>query len=718
MPERVRTPLALALFTALSLVAVYPLSCRPGSSVSYEGDALLNTFILAHSAPALFTDPARFWKLPAFVPYERALAFSEHLLFPSLLSWPIRAASGNPLLAHNVLVIAFLVLSAFCMYLLVKRVTRDAAAAVAAGALFGFNTFIVNEAPRLQIQAQWLFPLGLLVLVRHVATPHWLTGFAFAGIVLACGLSNNYFQVYMPLLFGFALPWLIAGAPRRAWMRTLALLAAPLVPVLAIFIYMARTYLDVAQRFGFVRDLPAGIPLNHYLATRPENWIYGATVEGVRLQIQAAHFVGFLALLLALVACVAALRGHASRRWAFMSATGFAFFVLLSAGREVVVCGRQLAPGPYRLLYGLPGFGLMRIPERLGILAALWLAILVGLGVHVVLRRMRGWRRVVTGVVLAACVFMEHLSIPAPNVPMPSGRDIPDVYKWLARFPAGRVAEIPFYGPWLNRLDSLPMYFATGAPRAIVNGYTGFYPPAYAFLRHKLSSEPGAFVLDIIERLDLDHIVVRPLLWQPENRARWRAFLDACPDRLRRVQSFPSAPFRDGPAWEYGGETVYRVLRHGRRAPSYAPARSAIQPRNDWTITASHGACVRSLLDGDPATQWRTGTESTAGQFIELRFAADLEIRGVRMQLVYPHTGYPGALDVSIRRPEGKWRLVRFDQDVADRELLDVLLTRGADVWYSIDFPSTVVANGVRLVVRRADPTLDEWRIAEIGIYR
>ena len=23
-----------------------------------------------------------------------------------------------------------------------------------------------------------------------------------------------------------------------------------------------------------------------------------------------------------------------------------------------------------------------------------------------------------------------------------------------------RVAEIPFYGPWLNRLDSLPMYFA------------------------------------------------------------------------------------------------------------------------------------------------------------------------------------------------------------------------------------------------------------------
>jgi hypothetical protein len=316
MSARVKTPLALALFTALALVAAYPLSRHPGSSVSYEGDALLNTFILGHSAPALFTDPARFWDLPAFVPYKHALAFSEHLL-----------------LAHNVLVLAFLVLSALCMYLLITHMTGDAAAALAAGVLFGFNTFIVNEAPRLQIQAQWFFPVGLLLLIRHVAKPRWTTGVAFAAVVLACGLSNNYYQLYMPLLFGFAAPWLVAGAPRRKWTRIFATLTAPLVPVLGIFIYMARTYLEVAKRFGFVRELPAGVPLENFLATRPENWLYGATVDGVRLQIQAAHFVGFLPLLLALIAVAASLSGRASRCWAFMGASGFIVFVVLSTGR-------------------------------------------------------------------------------------------------------------------------------------------------------------------------------------------------------------------------------------------------------------------------------------------------------------------------------------------------------------------------------------------------
>jgi hypothetical protein len=481
---------------------------------------------------------------------------------------------------------------------------------------------------------------------------------------------------------------------------------------------MARTYLDVAERFGFVRELPAGIPLENYLATRPENWIYGTTIAGVRLQILAAHFVGFASLLLALVAIVAAARGRASRRWSLMGAIGFIVFVALSAGRDVVAWGQKLAPGPYRLLYELPGFSLVRIPERLGVLAMFWLSILVGLGVHVVLRRLRGRRRALAGGVLAAFVFLEHLSIPVANVPIPAGRDVPDVYQWLAQYPAGRVAEMPFNGPWLNRLDSLAMYFATGAPRAIVNGYTGFYPPAYAFLRHKLSSEPTPFFYEIMERLELDHLVVRPLLWKPDERARWLAFLDSSPRRLRRIRTFPGVPARDDPAWEYGGEIVFQVMRTGRRVPLHAPLRSRIPAGRGWTIRASHGMDAASLLDGDAATQWRTRTESTAGQFLELRFDEEIEIGGVRMQLVYPHTGYPGALDVSIRKSDGRWRLVRFDQDRADRGLLETLLATGTDAWYSIDFPSAVIANGLRLVVKRSDPTLEEWRIAEIEVYR
>jgi hypothetical protein len=99
---------------------------------------------------------------------------------------------------------------------------------------------------------------------------------------------------------------------------------------------------------------------------------------------------------------------------------------------------------------------------------------------------------------------------------------------------------------------------------------------------------------------------------------------------------------------------------------------------------------------------WGTGLDSTAGCYLELRFGEEIEIAGVRFLLTFPFTGYPGRLDVSVRRPDGKRRLQRFDRDRADRELLARLLASGHDAWYHVDF-APVVANGVRLVVAEAD---------------
>jgi hypothetical protein len=59
---------------------------------------------------------------------------------------------------------------------------------------------------------------------------------------------------------------------------------------------------------------------------------------------------------------------------------------------------------------------------------------------------------------------------------------------------------------------------------------------------------------------------------------------------------------------------------------------------------------------------------------------------------------------------------MRFDRERADRELLATLLRTGRDVWYSIDF-DTVAANAVRILVARADPTLEEWRVGELRVH-
>lgn len=713
-----RRSLALLLYAGLACLSTFPLSRHPGSRVSYEGDPLLNSFILTHSARTLVREPARLFELPAFVPYHDALAFSEHLLFPSLLAWPLFAASGNALLAHNLLVLAFLTLSGYCMFLLARRLTGDAAAAAVAGALYGSHTFLINEVPRVQIQAQFFFPLGLLALVEHFERPRLRLAAGCAAVVLSCGLSNNYYLLYMPLLFGLALPWLLMRCPPGRRGAAAAQLALCLLPLAAVFVPIALRYMEVAERYGFTRELPMGIGLEKYLATRPENWLYGETVPGVRLQTQAAHFTGFLPLALAAVAAARAWRAREQRGLVVLALAGVLVFGLLSLGQDVALFGRRLGPGPYRLLFAaFPGFSLIRIPERLALLSMFWLALLAALGAQALLVR-AGRARAVAAALLVAAVAGEHLSTPIRSIRLPVGDEIPEVYRWLRGERAGRVAELPFYGPWLNRLDSLPMYFATSSSRAIVNGYTGFYPPAYAFLRHKLSSEPGPFFLETLERLGLDHVVVHPHLWDARERPAWLAFLAGAQDRLRLVRSFPETPHAGEPAWDHGGEIVYQMRRPGAQAAAALPERRPLPSGPRWIVSASRGAEPGAVIDGDPSTEWATGDVSTTGDFLELRFDGDLDFRGVRLLLTYPHTGYPGRVEVSVRHPDGRWRLTHFDRAAADRELLERLLESGHETWYAMDFFEPVRGNAVRLRVAQADPTLEMWRVAELQVYR
>jgi hypothetical protein len=713
MPARRALP--LLLFAALAWLNTYPISRDAGSRVSYEGDPLLNSLILAHSAPTLAREPARFFELPAFVPYREALAFSEHLLFPSLLAWPLLAASGNPLLAHNLLVLGFLTLSGYCMFLLARRLTGDVAAASVAGVLFGGHTFLINEIPRLQIQAQFFLPLGLLALLEHFERPRLRSAAAFAAAALLCGLSNNYYLVYMPLLFGLALPWLVGRCAPGQRRRAVAQLALCLLPLAVIFVPLALRYLSVAHRFGFVRELPMGIGLEKYMSVRPENWLYGELLPGARLQTQAAHFTGFVPLALAALALAA--RRRESRGLLTTAALGVVGFALLSLGQDMALFDHRLGPGPYRLLFALlPGFSLIRIPERLALLAMFWLAVLAALGARLLLERGGRARRLLAPV-LVALVAAEHLSIPVRSIRLPVGDEVPEVYRWLRGQRAGRVAELPFYGPWLNRLDSLPMYFEIGSARAIVNGYTGFYPPAYAFLRHKLSALRGPFFLETLERLELDHIVVHPHLWDASEREAWLSFLAEAPS-LRLVRSFPDSPHGNEPAWDHGGERVYQVRRGGSLPAVPSVSRQPLPRGPGWTVNASRGAEPEAVIDGDPRTEWATGDVSTTGDFLELRFPSDLDLRGVRLLLTYPHTGYPGPLEVSVRHSDGRWRLTHFDRDAADRELLQRMLASGLETWYAMDFYEPVRGNAVRLRVSHGDPMLEMWRVAEIQVYR
>ena len=78
--------------------------------------------------------------------------------------------------------------------------------------------------------------------------------------------------------------------------------------------------------------------------------------------------------------------------------------------------------------------------------------------------------------VLCAVVLAE-MGVPRPQgVILPTGRDIPPVYRWLAQQPPGTVAlELPISGNALLQAfqESSRLYFSTYHWQPLVNGYSG-----------------------------------------------------------------------------------------------------------------------------------------------------------------------------------------------------------------------------------------------------
>jgi len=75
----------------------------------------------------------------------------------ALLALPFSLASGNPILGYNLALILSFVLSGFACYLLVRRMTRNAWAGLAAGIVFSFNAYKMSNLAQVQLLTlQWL----------------------------------------------------------------------------------------------------------------------------------------------------------------------------------------------------------------------------------------------------------------------------------------------------------------------------------------------------------------------------------------------------------------------------------------------------------------------------------------------------------------------------------------------------------------------------------
>lgn len=671
-PRPYREGLLYGLLTFLFLI---PQSLAPQSRIGYVGDSLESVAIVGFLGHQVVADPAHLFDAGFLHPQPNALTLTDHRLLPSLAVAPVLWASGNPVLAYNVALLFAYVLAAFGGRSLALALGLSRFSAGFAGALFAFHTYAINEAPRLNIVSHGFVAFALGALVQWLRDGANGARWRFAAFLLLQGYCANYHLLYGVLLSSLVL--LVAGArhPRLVLSR-LPGLVLPGLTAMILFLPVLVPYLRTVGGLELARSRPRGIDLFHYFSTSPSNWVWGAIGPPARLQQQGPHFVGFAALAMA-VAGLALSRGRRGaggrhRDWAMGAAALIAILVTLSLGDRVSIGGMEIGPGPYGLLYDyVPGFKLVRIPERLGLFVMLGLGLLGAVALEGLAES--GRTRLAGALALVAVV--EHVSPLTIVTEIPRPSQLPAVYKWLAARPPEPVAEIPVRGEALIRQETIEMFFATYHRQREPLGYTAYPTLLSKVVRRALLEFPSDASVSVLAKIGVHRIIVhegREVAPDLRNQIfnfgpldRERRFNEAVADggldvvadadlaarsgRLTLEARF--GPWKAGDLSE-GGESVYRLDRTPFVTPAPHPDGKRVEATRLRLRTKEGDAAP--AFDGRSDTSYILERPLRGDEFIEARFNRPIPVSGVELVLRH-ESAWPTRFRIAVLRADGRW---------------------------------------------------------------
>jgi hypothetical protein len=712
--------LSLLFFVLVFVASFYPQSFHPFDTIGYIGDALESVYLVGWHPRQFVRDPLHLFDANHSYPNDNALAFTDHRFLQSMLVSPVTLATGNPVFGYNVALLLASLLAATGARRLALALGANHVAAWAAGALYAFHTYQVNEAPRLHIFTHGFLPFALCELLAYLETGSPRRAVRLGGWMLLQGWSSNYHLTYANVVIGLVLVAFTAWKPRTA-ARSLPALFGAAILFGALYLPLALPYALAAVAHGYSRPLTQGIDLIHYFSTTPGNLLYGAMGTEVRPVQGAAHFVGFAPLVLAAVAATAWATRRGSepkatllpaRIWVPGAVILLLLLVLLSMGKQITVFGHVLGPGPYRLLYEwIPGFRQMRIPERFSLHAMLFLSLLAARGLTLLSPKLGR----VPSVFLAVLLPLEHLSPLATTDRIPVGDELPAVYRWLAKDDARAVAELPVRGDGLVRKETLEMYFSLFHEKDIVQGFSGYPPLLSNALRWLLLDFPSERSLQCLKRIGVDTIIVHH--GQPGEDQN----LALLPEAVGKGWLVPVARFSGPQAHVYEGtaDEVYRLGKLPEVARASFPE-GLFQRGDSWSFQ-SNGGDAALAADGDLSTAWEVPRPLMGDEYFDVDFGRVVPVAGVVFRLRRDSV-FPSQFRIMGRTENGdRVRLARFDAPQA-LQLIDNLRAGSDDVAWGFDLGGRPLTQ-LSILVGQGGTRWDAfdfpaWSIPEIEILR
>ena len=539
------------LYLALSLLFAtrFFTLTHPGSHAMVGGDAALMSWTLQWVSRALVHDPWHLYAGNTFFPYPHAVILSDAMVSLAVLNVPVRLLTSNPWVGYNLLIVAAYYLSCVGGAALTREVTGSKIAAVWGGVFWGFLFFRVHHIGHLQILSYQWIPLAIAALLRFWRRPGVGTALLFVLAFVAQALVSWYLAVI--LVVALAVVTLCrplsetVARPLVKYYALIAIVAAAAILPFALPYRAGFTDSTLAERNNLVDSFGDAVHLLDYL-TPPISTLPGRLITDNHYWIWGENtlYIGFVPLVLAAIALVAAVRRPASidRRW-------------VVCGLALVATGYVLALGfvspslgvPLPLHYGAQLFPIlagMRATQRFSLVLYVGVLLLSGAGFAQLIKSWSPrWQIAMCAVVCAGFlveVFPVNLPISASAKYTLSAPD-----RFIAQYQKTRIEPlVVLHLPIYYFMEAYPteeatyMVDSTAHWARILNGFSGGVPNGFMERMRALNGLPAMPAVRLLLDLGVDVIAVHAPASHPIIRRSHRLF------HRTRLGEYRAAPQR------------------------------------------------------------------------------------------------------------------------------------------------------------------------------
>lgn len=398
----------------------------------------------------------------------------------------------------------------------------------------------------------------------------------------------------------------------------------------------------------------------------------------------------------------------------------FSWALLLSFGSSFNFLGNSTSVFslPFKWFYDhVPGFKGIRVPSRYAIFVIFSTAVLAGYGIKYIFDKIKK-RKIMIWATLALLLFLnlEYISIPHRIRFIPIKNDIPPTYRWLReRAEEATLLELPFQNP-IGR-DTIYMYFSIFHKKKIVNGYSGFFPPAIYYIRKMFRAFPSWVSIDILKALKVKYVVLHKKMWKEEQAEKiGQNIQNNFKSELRLKKEFKysfesSNYFAD----KFGEDVIYEVdYKNGGEEPRRPIYYQEVSCENCEIKSARSEHLLHFLIDNNLDTKWTTGRQKTTGDFLLVKFKKP--VRVAKVSLFQGKFNFDYALRIRVKASlDGKeWRT--FHRLYSPGEFARNLIHNPLDLVQNIHM------NGKKIkflkIIQIGNDKTFWWSVAELKIYK